>query len=68
MEGLHEFHKTKRGYIIFGLLELIALYIFVSISIDTANMFAYAASIILLIGVIINIKNAVTLQIKDSKK
>ena len=56
---LQYFHKTRRGLVIFGLVEAVLLYIFGSIAIDTANMFAYAAAIILFMGATINIANAV---------
>lgn len=67
MQALHEFHKTKRGYIVFAVIELVLLCILVPIAIDTANMFVYAASVLLFIGIIINLKNATTLQINKKK-
>lgn len=64
MERLDKFHKTKKGYINFALIEIVLLYFVVSLAIDTANMFVYAAGIILIVGVVINIVNAVKLQLK----
>lgn len=52
---LHQFHKTRPGYLAFALVELILLYIFASIAIDTANMWAYLASAVLFIGAVSNI-------------
>lgn len=67
MEKLHAFHKTRRGYLTFGLAELVLLYPVASIALDTANMFAYFFSIVLLIGVIFNLINSVKLPPKKVK-
>jgi hypothetical protein len=56
---LDQFHKTRNGYIVFGLIELALLYGAVSIAIDTANMWVYLLSIILLVGVFMNIIGAI---------
>lgn len=58
MEKLHAFHKTRRGYITFGIIELAVAYVLASISIDTANMFAYVFTVVFLIGSISNFINA----------
>lgn len=60
MDQLHAFHKTRNGYIVLVLVELALLYIVASIAIDTANMFAYFAGVALIIGIILNSKNAIT--------
>lgn len=57
MEKLQAFHNTRSGHITFGLVELALLYLCASIAIDTANMFAYLASILLAAGVVINFVN-----------
>lgn len=67
MEKLQSFHKTKQGYLTFGILELILLYVAVTIALDTANMFVYALSIILIVGVITNFTNAVRTHNKKAK-
>lgn len=54
MEKLQAFHKTKQGYITFGVVELILAYVLASIAIDTANMFAYVFSALMTIGAILN--------------
>ena len=54
IERISKFHKTTKGYLAFGTAELALLYIFASISIDTANMWAYLASLTLAIGAIVN--------------
>lgn len=63
---LDRFHKTRRGYFLFGVIELIGAYIFAAIAFDTANMWAYVAAIILLIGAVLNIINVFTSP-KDKK-
>ncbi|MGI9028111.1 MAG: hypothetical protein ACR2FM_04735 [Candidatus Saccharimonadales bacterium] len=54
MNKLHEFHKTRHGHITFGVAELVLVYIFASIAIDTASMWAYLAAIVLFIGACVN--------------
>lgn len=63
---LDHFHKTRRGYFMFGVAELILTYIFASIAIDTASMWAYLATLILLAGTVFNFINVFTS--KDAKK
>lgn len=62
LEQIHTFHQTKRGFITFGVIELVLLYIVVSIALDTASMWAYAAAIVLLVGTVMNIINAFTFK------
>ncbi len=64
MNKVHEFHKTKQGYLVFGLVELIAVYFVGSVALDTANMFIYALTVILFIGAVVNLVNAMRLQLK----
>lgn len=68
IERIDRFHKTTVGHAIFAVFELILLYIFISISIDTASMWAYLMSLILAAGVIQNIIALVKLQQKGNKK
>ena len=60
MDELERFHKTRRGYITFGVGELLLAYLFASLAIDTASMFAYAAAFILIIGGAINLAKALS--------
>lgn len=57
---IHQFHKTKRGYLVFALLELALAYVFASIAVDTGSMWAYAASLVFSIGAILNFINLFT--------
>lgn len=57
---MDHFHKSKRGYLIFGVVELVLAYIFASIAMDTASMWAYLATLILLIGAVLNFINVFT--------
>ncbi len=68
MEKLETFHKTRQGYIVFGGIELVLVYILASIAIDTANMFAYAFTIILSVGMLNNFYNAIKWRDKKAKK
>ena len=46
---LDTFHKTRTGYIVFGLVELAMCYGFVDWALDTGNLLWWAAAIILLV-------------------
>jgi hypothetical protein len=50
-----QFRNTRRGHLVFAATEAVLCYIFASIAIDTANMFAYAAAILFFIGAITNL-------------
>lgn len=60
IQKLHVWHQTKVGLVVFGLLELVIAYILGSIAIDTANLWAYAITILLVAGAIHNFVKAVT--------
>lgn len=60
LNRLDRFHKTKKGYLVFGLAELVLAYIFISIAVDTANMWAYLAGLVLSIGTVLNFINLFT--------
>lgn len=68
MEDLERFHKTRRGYLVFGFLELALMYLFASIAIDTGSLFAYAAAIILGIGSVLNLTKAILYNPTQSTK
>jgi len=54
MEKLHRFHRTKSGYIIFGLAELAIAYGFASLSIDRGNLWYYLLTLAFLVGALQN--------------
>lgn len=66
---IHAFHKTKRGYLAFALVELAIAYIFASIAIDTGNLWVYLAATIFTVGAILNFLNLFTVpdQLKGRK-
>lgn len=68
LEQLESFHKTRRGYLVFGVGELLFAYLFISIAIDTANLFAYVASVVLVIGGIMNLIKALIFMSSPAKK
>jgi hypothetical protein len=59
---LDRFHKTPKGYLAFGLIELVLAYIFASIAIDSANMWTYIAALILTIGALRNLFSVFSAQ------
>lgn len=67
-QKLHEWHQTKVGLVVFGLLELVLAYIIGSKAIDTANLWEYALTILLIIGAIHNFVKAIILTSGKGKK
>lgn len=55
---LDRFHKTRLGYTIFGVIELMVAYAFVSLAIDRGNLFWYILTLLFLVGALRNIFNA----------
>ena len=49
-QALDKFHKTRLGYIVFGLGELALAYGAASWAIDSGNILLYVATIILVFG------------------
>lgn len=52
-------HKTVKGYIVFGLIELAAAYIIGSFAIDNGRLLLWTLTIVLLIGALQNFAKAV---------
>lgn len=51
---LDRFHKTRLGYVVFGLIELALAYASISWAIDSGTWFAYLLAVIFLIGCLQN--------------
>ena len=50
MKKLHNWHQTKIGLLIFGLIELAIAYGFASLAIDRGNFLWYLLALIFLVG------------------
>jgi hypothetical protein len=55
LQAIDKWHKTRTGHLTFGFAELGLSYIFISLAIDSASLWEYAAGIILLVGGIQNL-------------
>jgi len=55
MQALDKWHKTKTGYLVFGIVELALSYLFISLALDSAHTWQYVLSILLLIGGVHNL-------------
>jgi hypothetical protein len=55
MKQLDKWHKTKIGYLVFALVELVLAYAFVSLSIDKGNFWYYGLTLVFLVGVLRNL-------------
>jgi hypothetical protein len=54
LQRLHRWHQTKPGFLVFGVAELAAAYGFASLAIDRGNLWYYALTLLLLVGVLQN--------------
>jgi hypothetical protein len=55
LHKLDNFHKTKSGYLLFGLIEMAAAYGFISLSIDRGNLCFYLLTLVFLVGALQNL-------------
>ncbi len=61
VDQVDKFHKTKKGRITFGLAELLAAYLLVSLAIDSGSIWQYVLAIIFTIGAINNLMRVFTI-------
>jgi hypothetical protein len=54
LRTIDNFHKTKLGLLIFGLVELLITYGFACLSIDRGNLWWYLLTLIFFIGTVRN--------------
>lgn len=52
---LDNFHKSKTGYLLFGVVELAIAYYFVSLAIDRGSLIWYLLTLIFLVGALQNL-------------
>jgi hypothetical protein len=50
LKQLDKWHKTKLGFLVFGLVELAIAYVFISLAIDRGNLLYYLLALIFLVG------------------
>ena len=55
LNRLNKWHKTKLGYLAFGLVELALAYGFASLAIDRGNLWYYLLTLIFLVGALQNL-------------
>jgi hypothetical protein len=54
LRRLDQWHKTKPGFLVFGLVELGLAYLFGSLAIDQGQLWQWALTIILVFGALSN--------------
>lgn len=64
MEKLDQFHKTRLGYVVFGLVELLMAYGFVDWALDSGNWLWWIAAAFLAFGVVQNFVQAIRMPKK----
>ncbi len=58
VERIDRFHKTGKGCLAFGAVEIIVAYLFISLAINSGSVWQYLTAIILGIGAINNLIRA----------
>ena len=61
---LDKFHKTRLGYLVFGLVELGLAYLFASLAINSGDWWEYALTIIFLFGFLQNLVQVIRVHKK----
>lgn len=51
---LDKFHKTRRGYAVFGLVEAGLAYAFFSLAVNSGSLWQWALTAILIVGILQN--------------
>jgi len=52
---LDKWHRTRKGYLVFGLVELAIAYGFISWAINSAHLWAYLLAVLFFIGAVRNL-------------
>ena len=67
LQQLDRFHKRKLGLLIFGLVELVFAYGFMSLAIDRGNFWWYILTLIFLIGALQNFVHLIGSFVRGQK-
>jgi hypothetical protein len=62
VQKLDNFHKTRLGYLVFGLVELGLAYWFAILAIDSGSLWQYVLMVIFLIGSLQNFVKIVAVR------
>jgi len=54
LQGADKFHKTRRGYLVFSLVEAVLAIVFMALAIGHGNILWYLLTLIMLIGFLQN--------------
>ena len=65
VEPINQFHRTRTGHLVFGLVELGLSYLFLSLAINSGSLWEWGLAIILFIGFL---QNAVKLVVTSISK
>ena len=68
LQQLDKFHKTKPGYLVFGLVELGLWYLFASLAINSGSLWEWTLAVILFIGLLQNLIKLMGAFVHGSKR
>ena len=64
LKQLDKFHRTRNGYIVFGLVELGLAYLFGSLAVNSGSVWQWTLTIILLVGFLQNLVRLIGVLIR----
>jgi hypothetical protein len=68
LNTLDKWHKTRSGLLVFGLVELAAVYGFASLAIDRGNIWWYLLTLIFFVGALQNIFRLIGTFFKNGRR
>jgi hypothetical protein len=67
LKQLDKFHKTRRGFAVFGLVELALGYLFFSLAVNSGSLWQWALAFVLFIGFVQNLAKLIGTFISGNK-
>lgn len=64
LQAIDKFHKTRLGYFVFGLVEVILAYVFISWALNDGNLWDYLLAFVFLFGFLQNLVRMVLVHKK----
>ena len=67
LKQLDKFHRTRTGYLVFGLVELGLSYLFFSLAVNSGSLWEWTLTLILGIGVLQNLVRLIGVLLRGNK-
>jgi hypothetical protein len=67
LKQLDKFHKTKTGFLVFGLVELGLSYLFASLAVNSGSLWQWTLALVLGIGFLQNFVKLIGITVRGNK-